>query len=404
MSVSFRSQNAQLAAVVQGSQGTEGAPNAATDAVRVFGDHPIAWGPEFNRIDTDYANASISNSAPTVSIGKGSMKLAAYLTPSSTPGAATDPDFGRLLQGCGMSETKTAANVTGTAQAGGASSITLAAGASAVTDIYKGMPIQITGGTGATGTPFRMITAYNGTTKVATVFPNWDTNPDNTSTYKIPKNTLWSPITTAQSLLTLWGYQHNSTSGGLSKRRRLFDAMGNCVISGKPRDVIRANFDFTGRIPAIPDDVAKPSAPTPLGVDPQPLQGGIAYLGTGTAANQKMKFTDYSLDLGNQVQCFDDPTDGYGYDNAEIVKRDTKVSLTLNLQTVATRDNWSIAAAMTNQPLWIGWGTFGSTMVCIFNPAVRITNITPDNGNGWQVEKLDFDATGTDTESYICVC
>jgi hypothetical protein len=404
MSVLFRSSNAQLAAVVQGSQGTEGAPNAASDAVRVYGDHPIGWGAEFNRIDTDYANASVSTSAPTISLGKGTMKVGAYLTPSSTPGAASDPDYGRLLMGCGMMETKTAANITGTAQAGSTSStLKLAAGASAVDNIYVGMPVQLTGGTGATGTPIRIITAYNGTSKVATVFPNWDVTPDNTTGYKIPKNSLYSPITTAQSYLTLWGYQHNSASGGLSRRRRIYDAMGTCVFTGKPRGIIQAAFDFQGRIAAVPDDVAKPSAPTPLGIDPQPLQGAACYLGAGTAASQKIKFTDWSLDLGNEVQCFDDPNDSFGYDSAEIVKRDTKVSLTLNAQDIATRNNFAVAQAMTNQPLWIMWGALGTTGVCVYNPGVRITNIGLDNAQGWQAEKVDFDCTGADTESYICV-
>lgn len=71
----------------------------------------------------------------------------------------------------------------GTAQAGGATSITLAAGASAVTDFYKWQVITILGGTGAGQS--RIGLGYNGTTKVLTVHRAWATNPDNTSTYVI---------------------------------------------------------------------------------------------------------------------------------------------------------------------------------------------------------------------------
>lgn len=71
----------------------------------------------------------------------------------------------------------------GTAQAGAAASITLDATASATTDIYKNNGVMITGGTGVGQT--RLIGAYNGATKVATVIPNWTTNPDNTSVYQI---------------------------------------------------------------------------------------------------------------------------------------------------------------------------------------------------------------------------
>jgi hypothetical protein len=70
-----------------------------------------------------------------------------------------------------------------TAQAGAAGTITLDASASATTDFYVGQQVVITGGTGARQT--RTVTAYNGTTKVATVAPNWVTNPNNTSTFAI---------------------------------------------------------------------------------------------------------------------------------------------------------------------------------------------------------------------------
>lgn len=68
-----------------------------------------------------------------------------------------------------------------TAQAGASTTITLAAGSSAVTDFYKGLLIHVYGGTGAGQA--RYITAYNGSTKVATVDAAWATNPDATSTY-----------------------------------------------------------------------------------------------------------------------------------------------------------------------------------------------------------------------------
>lgn len=71
---------------------------------------------------------------------------------------------------------------TGTATAGAATTITLAAGASAADDYYNGMVIQLTGGTGSG--QYNIITDYNGTTKVATV-KTWATNPASGTTYKI---------------------------------------------------------------------------------------------------------------------------------------------------------------------------------------------------------------------------
>lgn len=80
-----------------------------------------------------------------------------------------------------------------TAQAGAAGTITFNSGASAVDDYYKGQIVMLTGGTGAG--QFRLITAYVGATKVASVSPNWATNPDNTSTF----------ITFPHARADLWG-------------------------------------------------------------------------------------------------------------------------------------------------------------------------------------------------------
>ncbi len=71
----------------------------------------------------------------------------------------------------------------GVAQAGGATSITFDATASSGTNIYKNNFVALTGGTGLGQT--RLISAYNGTTKVATITPAWDTNPDVTSIYQV---------------------------------------------------------------------------------------------------------------------------------------------------------------------------------------------------------------------------
>jgi hypothetical protein len=71
----------------------------------------------------------------------------------------------------------------GTAQAGAAGSITFDAGASAINDTYKNNSVMITGGTGLG--QCRLIGGYTGSTKVATVIPNWTTNPDATSVYQV---------------------------------------------------------------------------------------------------------------------------------------------------------------------------------------------------------------------------
>jgi len=74
----------------------------------------------------------------------------------------------------------------GTSQAGDATTITLAATASATNDIYNGFFCRIISGTGSGQT--RTITGYVGATKVATVSAgatDWSPTPDGTSVYVV---------------------------------------------------------------------------------------------------------------------------------------------------------------------------------------------------------------------------
>lgn len=78
-----------------------------------------------------------------------------------------------------------------TAQAGAASTITLDASASATDSVYNNCQIMLIGGTGAG--QFRMITAYVGSTKVATVNRAWSTNPGASSVFIIlPADDVWN--------------------------------------------------------------------------------------------------------------------------------------------------------------------------------------------------------------------
>lgn len=92
-------------------------------------------------------------------------------------------DRGDFIQTGGTVEALLIDTTNGTAQAGGASTITLAAGESSTNQRWTGYLITIESGTGAPQQ--RTISNYDGSTKVATVSTAWVTPPDNTSVYHI---------------------------------------------------------------------------------------------------------------------------------------------------------------------------------------------------------------------------
>jgi hypothetical protein len=86
---------------------------------------------------------------------------------------------------------------SGTAQAGGASTITLDASAVATDDYYNGSMVRIVSGTGVGQT--RFISDYVGSTKVATVNRSWSTNPSSASVYAIiPHEDVWDSLCTGE--------------------------------------------------------------------------------------------------------------------------------------------------------------------------------------------------------------
>lgn len=92
---------------------------------------------------------------------------------------------------------------SGTAQAGTATTITLdATGSSTTDDLYQYAFIKIVAGTGAGQS--RQISAYNGTTKVATVSLNWTTTPSTDSQYVVMTNFGVDAATTAQIADAVW--------------------------------------------------------------------------------------------------------------------------------------------------------------------------------------------------------
>lgn len=121
---------------------------------------------------------------------------ATSITFDSIPKYAFDLDF-HTNNGSTLTPSAVSGNVTltatnlnhtsGTAQAGTSTTITLKNTSSATDDIYNGMSIEITGGTGVG--QIRRIEDYVGSTKVATVEFAWTVTPNGTSTYEV---TSWS--------------------------------------------------------------------------------------------------------------------------------------------------------------------------------------------------------------------
>lgn len=168
-----------------------------------------------------------------------------------------------------------------TAQAGAAGTITLDASASATTDFYVGMWLYLTGGTGAGQA--RVCTAYNGTTKVATIAPNWATNPDATSTFAVMTAGKINAVGTVDTLTT---YTGNTPQTGDAFAR--LGAPVGASISADVAGVQSDTNDIQTRLPAaltaggnMKSDALAISGDTVAADNAESFFDGTGYAGTG---------------------------------------------------------------------------------------------------------------------------
>lgn len=388
MSVVFRSKNGMVLGVIESPSGTEGTPTPASNAIKVR--EGWTWTPDFEVIETDEVRASLDQSEPIIGRGMGRMQLGAFLKGADTAGTA--PEAGPFYRASGLSQTLTAADITGTAAAGAASTITLDSYASSTNDIYNGMVITTDDG------DVRVITDYVGATKVATVVPAWDNQPDGTTDYTIHASALYEPVSTGLETITLFGYDLHSDGASNAKLRKLIGGMNSWKLSLQAGGLGELTFDFMGQIPSLPADVSKPTAPTYQAARAYPFINAQVYLG-GVA----VKLSAFDLDLGFDVNAFDDPSAAYGYDLFQGTNRQISGNFTADLTLNSVRNTVSDFVGSTSRSLWLRWGTVAGSRFSLWIPEMRYTGNTMGDLRGFRTEQIPFRAPVADAGIALCI-
>ena len=250
----YRTLNRTVLCKEESSSGTDASPTVGSNAVLVENPNSNL---QLNTFDTNEVTGALDARAPIPSTGNAGFSGRVYLHGSGAAGT-TLPEVDPFLKACGFSPTAFAAAVTGTAQAGASSTITLAAGASATNDFYRGTVIVTTGGTGSGQT--RQIKSYVGSTKVATVTPAWSVTPDNTTTYSIAACHIYKQVSSSIPTVTIYEWLHR-TDGGNSKLRAQVGCAGTFTLAVQSGQGCYFDFQMTGSL-VQPTDPSVPSAAT----------------------------------------------------------------------------------------------------------------------------------------------
>ena len=357
---------------IESTYATDSSP-AGTDAVLVRNLEitPI----EADTVSRDLIRPYLGHSQQILSQARVSITFEVELAGSGTSGTASRVDS--LLRACGLAATTTSSDVTGTAQAGSAGSITLAAGASSTDDYYSGMVITLTGGTGSGSKG--VITDYVGSTKVATVQKSTAAfTPDGTSTYSIESNVRYRPVSTGFESATIYfnndGILHKATGC-----RGTFTM--NCEVGQIPTIA----FTMTG-IYNDPTDTAAPATTYSDQATPLIFKAG------NTSAVSVLGYADcclmsINLDIANEIVY------------RELVGCTKQVLITnrapagevmIEAPTIAAKDYFTIANNDTTGLLTFMHGTTAGNQVTMLAPIVDILNPTYSDSDGIQMLTLPY--------------
>lgn len=345
-----------ILAKIETTYGTDSVPTGGANAILVRNLNVTPQDADFS--DRDLVRPYIGRSEQLPAAIRAMLDFEVEIAGAGTAGTA--PGYGPLLRSCGFAEQALAAAVTGTAQAG-STSTTLnlaAAGTSSVDGFYNGMQVRITAGTG--NNQSGVIVAYNGSTKVATVLAPWTVTPDNTSAYSIDAQVAYRPVSASFESVSIYF----NVDGVL---HRLTGARGSVSMSLSVKQIPVYKFNFTGIYNTV-TDTALPSPTYTAFQTPLPVTN------VNTTPFRLHAFagilSELSIDISNQVV---HRTLVGGSEAVLITDREPQGSVTIEADTVAAKDWWTIARNATLGALDITHGTAAGNRVRIGSGRVQLT-------------------------------
>jgi hypothetical protein len=376
-----------LIALQSGGDGVPATPSASTDVIPCEVDSIDYNGP-FKAEDVDEANGSYAAGAPLVLGQPATVK------------------FRSRLKGAGTAVTYTAI-AAAALTAGTASSATLGTGYTGTAQIYRGMPLVLTGSPAAGRTP--LIADYTAG-KVASLTETYGSALSATNTAAIPANWTYAPTspsdsssrTTMHPCATIVLYEDGVTHTWTDCRGTVdFDGE-----SGKPGF---ATFSFTGIYQgtadaAIPSAVSYPSQSAPI------LAQGSGGVGSIFNVNRRgLPISKWSLSANSQVESPDDPNTPYGFAGGQLGGRKYVLECDPKRSLVATRNILVDIAAYSQYTGALVFPAANGNRVTICLPLIQPTDTTPAKAGQLRSETLHYqaipssrDSSSRDGDATIC--
>jgi hypothetical protein len=375
---------AAVAARIETTGGVDAIGGTPTNADWLAADCEIDFDPVV--VENPELTGSLDRSPGIVGGLRPRIRLRIPLRGSGT--AATAPEWGRLLRCSTMAEGITAAAIGAptAATAGTTTTLTLATPFAATAQLYRGMPLLISGDrTLTTG-----ITDYTAA-RVATLGETMATAGTVTTLGQIPPHVLYSPNSDEAVYRTATLYFY---ADGL--RWRFTGAVGTWSLELSTGGIGFLVFELRAQM------LDKAAAALPTGwntaIRPTPPRfvGGRCQLNQQVARARRVM-----LEAGVSVTMPDNPEATEGYDPAVPVERDARGSIDPLMNTTTAVALFNAFRQGTAMSLMAILGVTAGNRFCVIAPAAKATGMRLGERDGLGQLDIAFQLDGADSPLFL---
>lgn len=255
--------------------------------------------------------------------------------------------------------------------------IKLAVGASSSENLYSGLRVETTSNTA------RVITAYDGGTKVATVDRNWAVVPS-TATYTITTALNYDPVSANHESCCFY-----YNVGGV--RHKLLGARGTLSLKLAAKELPGVTFSMTALDGGVADASEGTGVYTPFG-EPVPITTanttGLLFGRLFNGADTHLQLASFSLDLGNTVT----HRQLVGSESVIISQREVKGSLSIEMTTLEVMDWRSLVKESSTGRLYLENGSDVGLTVAVNLPRIQLDSLSYSDSDGIVMADMNFRA------------
>lgn len=386
----IRHRNVAMRFKIETTSGTDASP-AAADAFP-FEVDGYSYNAPYRSEASQEANGSLAAGAPLVVGQPAEVTIRVRLKGAgagTTYTSGVKPPHAALFEACGWRGLFNAAVAATALAAGTTTSATLASPFAATAEIYRGMPLQLAGGT--SGGAIAHVSGYTAG-RVATLADVFGSALTIATTAALPANWTYAPTSPVDAAAratdhpsgTLYIYE----DGVL---RKFVGCRGRMELAGEAARPGFATFTLMG-IYAGRTDVARVVDTVAQHVAPVLAMGTGGVTPTVVVNRKQLAISQWSLTSNAQLESVDDPNTAYGFGTGEIAGRQHVLGLDPVETLVATRDTVAEIEAGSQYPGVLRFGSQAGNRWSLMAPLLQPQDMAPATRGIFRSEQLQLAA------------